>query len=120
VTPGVIERAAAFAKVQAAARSGPVNLDDVRIGIRQQLDGELTTLGRRVEWKQSGLPSCVKISCPVVIDRPGRHLLGQLDSDDELPVLCERVPDLQVERLVVRFVSVRFIAVYRTRTCHRV
>ena len=53
VTPGVIERAAAFAKVQAAARSGPVILDDVRVGIRVQLDRDLSTLGRRVEWKQT-------------------------------------------------------------------
>ncbi|HET9625795.1 MAG TPA: ATP-binding protein [Kofleriaceae bacterium] len=53
VTPGVIERAAAFANVQAAARSGPVLFDDVRVGIRVQLDRELSTLGRRVEWKQT-------------------------------------------------------------------
>jgi SpoVK/Ycf46/Vps4 family AAA+-type ATPase len=53
VTPGVIERAAAFASVQAAARSGPVMFEDVRVGIRVQLDRELSTLGRRVEWKQT-------------------------------------------------------------------
>jgi hypothetical protein len=53
VTAGVIGRAAMFARVQATARSAPVELDDVRAGIRLQLDRELSTLGRRIEWKQS-------------------------------------------------------------------
>ena len=82
VTPGVIERAAAFAKVQAAARSGPVSLDDVRIGIRQQLDGELTTLGRRVEWKQSWddvvLPDDVRAEIDELVGRV-RHRRQVLD-----------------------------------------
>jgi AAA+ superfamily predicted ATPase len=53
VTAGVIERAANFARVQASARLAPVELDDVRSGIRLQLDRDLSTLGRRIEWKQS-------------------------------------------------------------------
>jgi predicted nucleic acid-binding protein len=53
VTAGVIERAAAFAEVQATARSGPIELADVRVGIRLLLDKDLSTLGRRVEWKQT-------------------------------------------------------------------
>jgi hypothetical protein len=53
ITGGLIERAAAFARVQASARKTTIELDDIRRGIRGQLDGELATLGRRVEWKQT-------------------------------------------------------------------
>jgi SpoVK/Ycf46/Vps4 family AAA+-type ATPase len=53
VTAGVIQRVAQFAHVQASARSAPVALEDVRVGLRLQLDSELSALGRRVEWKQT-------------------------------------------------------------------
>ena len=52
-TPGVIARATATARARADARNAAVALDDIRVGIRGQLDAELATLGRRVEWQQT-------------------------------------------------------------------
>jgi SpoVK/Ycf46/Vps4 family AAA+-type ATPase len=53
ITGGVLIRAAAFATAQADVRTSPVTLADVRVAIREQLDGELATLGRRVDWRQT-------------------------------------------------------------------
>jgi len=73
VTGGVIERAAELAKVQAAARQDPVALDDIRVGIRHQLDRDLTTLGRRVRWEQTWddvvLPADVRAEIDELISR---------------------------------------------------
>ena len=73
VTGGVIERAAELAKVQAAAREEAVALDDIRVGIRLQLDRDLTTLGRRILWKQTWddvvLPSDVRAEIDELIAR---------------------------------------------------
>ncbi|MCW5804403.1 MAG: ATP-binding protein, partial [Deltaproteobacteria bacterium] len=52
ITGGTIERAAAAARELAATRGGSVELADLRAGVRDQLDAELATLGRRVSWRQ--------------------------------------------------------------------
>ena len=51
VTGGIIERVAATARELAGSRA--VVLDDLRVGVRNQLDADLATLGRRVEWQQT-------------------------------------------------------------------
>ena len=53
ITAGVIGRATATARARAEARDAELELDDIRIGIRGQLDAELATLGRRVDWQQT-------------------------------------------------------------------
>lgn len=52
-TAGVITRATATALARAEARHSHIELDDIRVGIRGQLDAELATLGRRVDWQQT-------------------------------------------------------------------
>jgi len=53
VTGGVIERAAAAARSNARSRGDGVTLDDVRGGVRAQLEGPLSALGRRISWQQT-------------------------------------------------------------------
>jgi hypothetical protein len=53
ITGGTIMRATATARARAAGHGGDITLDDVRVGIRGQLDAELATLGRRIEWEQT-------------------------------------------------------------------
>jgi SpoVK/Ycf46/Vps4 family AAA+-type ATPase len=52
ITGGVIERAAANARGIAGPHRA-IELGDIRAGVRNQLDAELATLGRRVEWQQT-------------------------------------------------------------------
>ena len=53
ITGGVIGRAAASARARGEAKAAPVELDDIRVGVRGQLDAELATMGRRVDWQQT-------------------------------------------------------------------
>ncbi|HEY5948908.1 MAG TPA: ATP-binding protein [Kofleriaceae bacterium] len=53
VTGGLIERAANAARARTSAHKTKLGLEDVRIALRGQLDSELATLGRRVEWRQT-------------------------------------------------------------------
>jgi AAA+ superfamily predicted ATPase len=52
-TGGMIEGAAVAARSAATVAGRGLELDDVRAGIRSQLDGELALLGRRIEWQQT-------------------------------------------------------------------
>ena len=82
VTGGLIERASATARSRAAARGGAMELDDLRVAIRGLLDGELSLLGRRVEWKQTWddivLPRDVQDELRELISR-ARHRKRVLD-----------------------------------------
>nr|MBA3395872.1 ATP-binding protein [Deltaproteobacteria bacterium] len=53
ITGGVIEKAAASARSHAAGRGTPVELADLRAGVRAQLEPDLITLARRIEWQQT-------------------------------------------------------------------
>ena len=53
ITGGVITRAAAAARSLADGAQRPVTLPDIRAGVRAQLEAELVTLARRVEWQQT-------------------------------------------------------------------
>jgi SpoVK/Ycf46/Vps4 family AAA+-type ATPase len=53
ITAGTISRATATARARSEARGSPLILDDIRVGVRGQLDAELALLGRRVDWQQT-------------------------------------------------------------------
>ncbi|MDQ3367356.1 MAG: ATP-binding protein, partial [Myxococcota bacterium] len=53
ITGGIIERAAASARSRAAGRGTPLELADLRAGVRAQLEPDLVTLARRIEWQQT-------------------------------------------------------------------
>lgn len=74
VTAGVLQCAADFARVQASSRQAPVVLTDVRVGIRVQLDKDLSLLGRRVEWSQTW----DDVVLPEDVHQELRELIGRI------------------------------------------
>ncbi|MEO8700915.1 MAG: ATP-binding protein [Kofleriaceae bacterium] len=53
ITGGVVEAAARTARERARARGQAVALEDLRAGVRTELDSDLSTLGKLVDWKQT-------------------------------------------------------------------
>jgi AAA+ superfamily predicted ATPase len=53
VTGGIILRAAASARISAQTRGTTPTAEDVHAGVRSTLDSKLSTLGVRIEWRQS-------------------------------------------------------------------
>ena len=53
ISGGMIERAVQAARAHARSRKQSLALDDLRSAVRTLLDGELSTLGRLVDWRQT-------------------------------------------------------------------